>query len=84
MRMKGLVFQCKNPHIKALMDQKLTVDRTSSTASIASSLYEHVEENGRTYHKYNEGSMKSSRPLGAMTVANLNKQDISYQMMKLV
>lgn len=27
----------------------------SSTASISSSLYEHVEENGRTYHKYKEG-----------------------------
>ena len=28
----------------------------SETASISSSLFEHVEENGRTYHKYKEGS----------------------------
>lgn len=27
----------------------------SETASISSSLFEHVEENGRTYHKYKEG-----------------------------
>lgn len=31
-------------------------DFVSSTASLQSTLYEHVEENGRTYHKYKEGS----------------------------
>lgn len=30
-------------------------DRTS-TASLRSSIYEHVEENGRTYHRYKQGS----------------------------
>jgi hypothetical protein len=28
----------------------------SSTASVRSSLFEHIEENGRTYHKYKAGS----------------------------
>lgn len=27
-----------------------------SAASLRSSIYEHVEENGRTYHAYNSGS----------------------------
>ncbi|KAF7549454.1 hypothetical protein G7046_g8345 [Stylonectria norvegica] len=27
----------------------------SSTASLSSSIYQHVEENGRTYHRYKEG-----------------------------
>jgi hypothetical protein len=28
----------------------------TSTASLRSSIYEHVEENGRTYHRYKQGS----------------------------
>jgi len=28
----------------------------SNTTSVASSLFEHVEDHGRTYHKYKEGS----------------------------
>jgi hypothetical protein len=28
----------------------------SSLGSVTSSLYEHVEENGRTYHRYKSGS----------------------------
>ena len=32
----------------------------SSTVSASSSVFEYVEEHGRTYHKYKEGS-KSSR-----------------------
>ncbi|KAL1884193.1 hypothetical protein VTK73DRAFT_5329 [Phialemonium thermophilum] len=28
----------------------------SSTMSVRSSIYEHVEENGRTYHRYKQGS----------------------------
>ncbi|KAK6840740.1 S-adenosyl-L-methionine-dependent methyltransferase [Apiospora arundinis] len=31
------------------------VSRPSSTASVASSIFEFVEENGRTYHRYKEG-----------------------------
>jgi len=30
---------------------------TTSTMSVASSIYNFVEENGRTYHKYKAGSM---------------------------
>jgi len=29
----------------------------TSTMSVNSSIYNYVEENGRTYHKYKEGSM---------------------------
>lgn len=34
----------------------------SDTSSIRSSLFEGVEENGRTYHKYHEGSKKQTFP----------------------
>ncbi|KAF6810385.1 methyltransferase domain-containing protein [Colletotrichum sojae] len=37
-------------------------DRASSSASVASSMYRFVEEFGRTYHRYKEGSQ--SPPLG--------------------
>lgn len=37
-------------------DSALGQSRVSSTASMRSSLYESVEENGRTYHKYKEGN----------------------------
>lgn len=30
--------------------------RSVSSASVSSSLYEHVVENGRTFHKYKQGS----------------------------
>ncbi|KAK8113497.1 hypothetical protein PG984_014023 [Apiospora sp. TS-2023a] len=34
------------------------VSRPSSTASVASSIFEFVEENGRTYHRYKEGNLQ--------------------------
>jgi hypothetical protein len=34
----------------------------SSTASLSSSIYEYVEENGRTYHKYKDGSKNLLAP----------------------
>lgn len=32
-----------------------------STTSLRSSIYDYMEENGRTYHAFNSGSMKSVR-----------------------
>jgi hypothetical protein len=44
--------------IKLDREAKFNTRRTS-TMSVNSSIYTFVEENGRTYHKYKEGSMLS-------------------------
>lgn len=42
----------------------IDVDRASSSASVASSVYRFVEEFGRTYHRYKEGSELYCSSLG--------------------
>jgi hypothetical protein len=61
----------------------------ASLESVASSLLEHVEENGRTYHRYKSGSRFRRLPLGLWTgrvepLANVVKQNTIYPTMKYV
>lgn len=52
---------CK--HTSPLIFQGVRMDllirsetNSSSTVSVRSSIYDHIEENGRRYHKYKDGS----------------------------
>ncbi|CZR53555.1 related to methyltransferase [Phialocephala subalpina] len=67
--------------------EKLAVDHSdddhisvsmSDTASISSSLFEHVEENGRTYHKYKEGKYYLPND-----EKEQNRLDMQHQLAKL-
>lgn len=43
----------------------------SSVASVRSTIYEHVEENGRTYHRFKEGSKCFTTPAGKPSCLSL-------------
>ncbi|TDZ65285.1 putative methyltransferase tdiE [Colletotrichum trifolii] len=48
----------------------IDVDRASSSASVASSVYRFVEEFGRTYHRYKEGSRLDLQHAIALRILN--------------
>ena len=49
-----------------------TVHDSSAKASVSSSLYESVEENGRTYHRYKEGSKSIIDHMNKLTLNDLS------------
>ncbi|KAH9205489.1 S-adenosyl-L-methionine-dependent methyltransferase [Leptodontidium sp. 2 PMI_412] len=59
-------------------DGKVVEVTVSETASIPSSLFEHVEENGRTYHKYKEG--KYTLPNDEL---EQNRLDLQHELCKM-
>lgn len=63
----------------------LTGRNRSSTMSLRSSIYGNVVENGRTYHRYKEGSECTSiMDLAVLRLTNIHSQSISCQMTRLV